>query len=218
MLDRPAHALAVDRIVHPRAALLALARVKVEIEFADEGALPIVDGEKAHRRMPHRRLRFADAHAVDRFDHAEEPGQHLVFGKILAHFLFVERVPPRLQALRHERDVPRRHLRKAKISAGERRQFGVIAFRERFRAPREVAQKCDDFVRDPAPSSAPARPRRNCGNRAAAPPRAAARECAPITGALFHSGLAPRSDPRVEYASCSRRRRSRFSAYCITGR
>jgi hypothetical protein len=59
MLHVAVHAAAVDRVVHPRAALLVLARVEVEVELADERAAAVVDGEEAHVGMPHLRRRDA---------------------------------------------------------------------------------------------------------------------------------------------------------------
>ena len=73
MLDVRARAPAVDRVVHPRAALLAFARVQVEIELADQRAVAIDDVEEAHASdATSAALRLADRDAVDRLDHAEE--------------------------------------------------------------------------------------------------------------------------------------------------
>ena len=48
VLDARAGAAAVDGVVHPRAALLARARVVVEVELADQGARRVGDLEEAH--------------------------------------------------------------------------------------------------------------------------------------------------------------------------
>ena len=50
MLDVRAGAAAVDRVVHPRAALLVLARVHVEVELPEQRAVAVGDVEKAHAR------------------------------------------------------------------------------------------------------------------------------------------------------------------------
>ena len=49
MLHRAPRAAAVDRVVHPRAALLAFARVEVEVELADERAVAVADRRRSAR-------------------------------------------------------------------------------------------------------------------------------------------------------------------------
>ena len=146
MLHRGARTAAVDRVVHPRAALLALARVEVEVELADELAVAVVDVEEAHGGMPCCRARFLDPHAVDRLHQAEEAGQHLVFGKVLPHFLLGERIALGLEPLGGKRDVPRLQLGEIEVLARERVELREVAFRERLGAACEVAQERDHLV------------------------------------------------------------------------
>ena len=75
MLQALGRAAAVDRVVHPRAALLACARIQIEIELPDERAVRIVDLVETHDRVPRRRAARADGHAVDRLDDPEQPGE-----------------------------------------------------------------------------------------------------------------------------------------------
>ena len=51
-LHAPADAPAVDRVVHPGAAALGLARIQVEVELADALARRVGDLVEAHRRVP----------------------------------------------------------------------------------------------------------------------------------------------------------------------
>src|SRR5678816_3487637 len=122
---------AVDRIVHPRAALLAFARVEVEVELADERLMRIEDLEEAHARMPRRRLTCPDLHAIDRLDDAEEPGQYAVLREILFHFLLGEREPLGLQFLGDELKIPRRDVVDVQPAPREIDELVVIAPRER---------------------------------------------------------------------------------------
>ena len=131
VLDREAGTAAVDRVVHPGAALLALACVQVEVELADQRALNIGDVEETHGRMPYRRVAFGDPDTVDRLDDVKQPREHLVFGKILPHFLFRERVARLLQVLAGIGQVPGFQLGDAELIAGERRELRVVALGER---------------------------------------------------------------------------------------
>src|SRR5579864_6082192 len=69
------HAPPIDCIVHPGAALLALARIQIEVELADERTLRIADLEEAHARMPGRCAGRAYGDAVDRLDDSEQAGE-----------------------------------------------------------------------------------------------------------------------------------------------
>ena len=130
---------AIDRVVHPRAALLAFARVEVEVELADERLMRVEDLEEAHARMPGRRLTGPDLHAVDRFDDAEQPGQYAVLREILLHFLLGEREPLGLQFFGDVRrgPTPRRRRCRACVARSRRarrsraRRTGACASRDR---------------------------------------------------------------------------------------
>ena len=175
----PPRAAAVDRVVHPRAALLA--------RRARRGR-----GRTGRRaRRPRSRIskkrtsgatstccasRIADA--VERLDDAEKAGQHAILGKVLPHFLVGEGVARLLQLLRRVRDVPRFERRKAERVARERRQLGEVALGERLRAAGEIAQEGEHLARRRSPSSAPATARRSRDSPAAARLRGAARGCA----------------------------------------
>jgi hypothetical protein len=148
--DRDLHArrgaAAVDRVVHPRAALLVLARVVVEVELRDRRARLVGDVEEAHARVPGLGLRLADAHAVDRLDDAEQSREDLVFREILAHGLVRERIALVHELLARVRDVPRLELREVEAVARERQELGEVALGVRLRALGEVAQEREDLV------------------------------------------------------------------------
>ena len=146
MLNLRARATAVDRVVLPRAALLAGARVIVEVELADQRARRIGDVEEADVGMPRRRAALADRNAVERFRDAEEAGQHLVFREIAADLLFGERESLRLELLRRIGEIPRREIGEAELGSGERLEFRVVAPGEGFGAAREIAQEAEHFV------------------------------------------------------------------------
>ena len=217
-LDVRAGAAAVDRVVHPRAALLALARVVVEVELADQRARAVDDLEEAHVACHVGGLRLADRDAVDRLDDAEQPGQHAVLREVPAHLLVRERVALRLELLRRVREIPRRELGESELVAGERRELREVALGERLRAAREVAQEGEHLVgvarhlrhqRDLGEVGVAEQPRRLVAQR---------------EHALDQRACCPTRDRRRAPTRASRRRgaasarSARSSAYCITGR
>ena len=147
MLNRGVEPPTVDRVIHPRAALLAGARVQIEIELADQSAIAAAHIEEAHAPVPNRRIRFLNRDTVNRFDHPKQSRQHLVFGEILPDFLFRKRVARRLELLGRVSEIPRRKIGHAEFVSGERRELGVVTFRVRLCASAEITQKPQYFVR-----------------------------------------------------------------------
>ena len=129
MLQAVALLATVDRVVHPRAALLAFARMQVEVELADQRAVAVADVEEAHVRMPGHRRRLADGDAEDRLDQLEQAGEHALLGEVLLHFLLGERIALLAQLLRREREVPRLRVGDAELVARERDELCVVALR-----------------------------------------------------------------------------------------
>ncbi len=114
MLDLCTRAAAIDGFIHPRATLLALARVEVEVELADECAAASTISKKRTVGCQIGALAFADPHAINRLGDAEQARQHLILRKILAHFLFGECVAISLQSLGRIGQVPRKRVRQAR--------------------------------------------------------------------------------------------------------
>ena len=137
----------IDRIVHPRAALLAGPRVEIEIELADELPVSVVHVEEANARMPDRRARRLNRHRVDRFDDAEQSLQHLILGKIRPHLLLGERIPRRFEFFGGIGEIPRCDVVDSDFVAREHGELRVIALGVRLRAPAEIAQERQHFVR-----------------------------------------------------------------------
>ena len=182
--DRMLHALvdapAVDRVVHPRAALLAFARIEVEIELADDRARARRGcGRSAPSDATSARVGGLDLHAVDRLDHAEQPGEHALLGEVLLHLLLGERVAARLAAARTRSATSHgAEVGDAELVAREVGELGVVALGERRARARRDRAGTRAPRRACAPSWRRATPRRSSRSRGAALPRAAARGCA----------------------------------------
>src|SRR3954470_6530606 len=116
-----------DRVVHPRAAALGVARIQVEVELPGQGSRCVAYLIEARVLVPDGRLRGLDADAVERFDDAEEPLHHRVFRKILLDLLIRERIAALAQLLGGERYVPRLQRVERQLSFCEPAQFCGIA-------------------------------------------------------------------------------------------
>src|SRR4030095_969114 len=147
MLDSRADAPAIDGIVHPCTALLASARIQIEVELPNLRAVAMEDVEKAHRRMPGRRAPGANFDAIERLDQPKEPRDDTVLRKVCAHFLVGARVARLFELFRRIREVPRFELRETKLVARECRELRVIAFGVGLRAAREIFEEGENFAR-----------------------------------------------------------------------
>src|SRR5947208_16514382 len=107
MLNPTIETTTVDRIVHPGAALFSGTRIKIEIKLADQLSVSVADFKKTNAWMPNRRTCRLDLHPVDRLDDAKQPVQYAIFGEILAHFLFRERIASGFQLFGDIREIPR---------------------------------------------------------------------------------------------------------------
>src|SRR5207237_3270455 len=81
-----------DRVVHPGAAALRIARIEVHVELPDERSRAVANLVEAHVLVPRRRLRRTDGDAVKRLGDAKESLYHHLLGEILLHLLVGERV------------------------------------------------------------------------------------------------------------------------------
>ena len=91
-LDACRQAAARDRIIHPCPAALAVARIKIEIELADQAGRALLDIEETHVVMPDRRTAWRDLQAIQRLYQLEQAGQHRILREILFHFLIGESI------------------------------------------------------------------------------------------------------------------------------
>ncbi|KAG0946966.1 hypothetical protein G6F31_014260 [Rhizopus arrhizus] len=138
---------AVAAIIHPRTATLALARIQVQVELADQRALRIDQAEEAHILMPHRRAVFLHAQAIQLLDHREQAAQYLRFGEVLLHVLLGIAVARLLQAIGGERQVPGLQAVDAQLFSRELLQLGAILGRERLGTRGQVTQETQHFGR-----------------------------------------------------------------------
>ena len=138
-----------QRFVHPGAAALGLARVEVEVELANEGAVRGRDAEEAHVLVPHRCVVRFDAHAVERLDGAEQAGEDLGLGEILLHLLLGEGVAGLQQLFRNVGDVPGFKCFELQGLARVGAQGGDVLFGEGLGLAREIVEEgadlCDRF-------------------------------------------------------------------------
>ena len=130
MLNRAVESPTVDRVIHPGSALLAGARVQVEIELANQFTIAAAHIEEAHALVPNRRIRFLNGDTVNRFDDTKQSRQHLVFGEILPDFLFRKRVARRLELLGRASEIPWRKIGHAELFPSEGCELGVVALGE----------------------------------------------------------------------------------------
>ncbi len=164
---------AVARIVHPGAAALGLARIQVEVELAHQAPRRVLDREELHVRVPGLGRRRLHAHAVERLDHAEEAAEHGVLREIALHLVVGEGVALLAELLARPRHVPGPHVGEIELGAGELRELGHVALRERLGPRGEVLQEGDDFRRRPRHLRGERDARRRSRSRGARrPPRA----------------------------------------------
>ena len=133
-------------VVHPGARALAGARVRVEVELADQLRTPL-DAEEAHAGVPHGRAVGPDAHLEQRLDDAEQALEHLGLGEVLLHLLVAERIAGLLQLLAGVGHVPRLQVGQAELVAGEVAQLLQVALGVRTGPPRQVAQELHHLLR-----------------------------------------------------------------------
>ena len=145
-LDPVAGSAAVARIVHPRAAALAGARIQVEVELADQAAIAF-DPVELHVRVPDRRRVGLDLHRKQALHHAEQAVDHFRLGEVLLHFLFGKRVTLLAQLFRRIGEVPGFQRVEAELVLGELAQFGQVAFGKRARTLSQILQKADHLIR-----------------------------------------------------------------------
>src|SRR5471032_3020170 len=134
------------RVVHPRAAALAGARVQVEVELADQLAVAF-DAEEAHVLVPGRRRVRRDGHREQALHQAEQAVDDFVFGEVLLHFLGREGVAALLQFFRCVGQVPCFQVIEAQFFLGELAQLGQVLLGERTRALGQVFEEADDLLR-----------------------------------------------------------------------
>ena len=179
MLEMRADATAVDRVVHPGAALLAGARVDVEIELSDQRAGGIGDVEEAHVGMPGR----ARGSRGSRCRRASPPRGTVRPAPGLRES--TDGLPVRrtrsVCAFSFSDAYAMSHGARSAMpssSRAKRSELGVVALGEGRGAAREVAQEAEHLV----DAAGHLRHQRELGeiarSRGAAPPRAAARGCA----------------------------------------
>ena len=118
--------------VHPGAGALAGACMQVEVELGDEHGCAVgrlrsvrgpLDAVEAHAVVPQRRLVFADRHAEERFDDAEQALQHAWQREVRLHVLLAVGKALLAQALGGEGDVPGLKILKAQF--GQSKACGV---------------------------------------------------------------------------------------------
>ena len=132
--------LAADAVVHPCAAALVRARVRVEVEAADRRAARL-DLEVARVRVPGRdAAALHDTQAEQAFGDLEEGREHARQGKVRAQLFLRYRVAALLQPLGPEGDVAGLELR-----AREPFELGEFAQGGRACGARQLAQEGDDF-------------------------------------------------------------------------
>ena len=146
-LDLVAQAPPRDHVVHPGTAALAVARVKIKVELADQIVIRIADVEEAHGLMPHRRVGHLDAQAVQRFHQLEQTSQHGIFGEILLHLLFGKSVALLAQFFAGVGNIPRVQLVQTQAGSGKFAQFSQVFFRKRARALRQFAHEIGHLLR-----------------------------------------------------------------------
>jgi len=136
-------------IVHPGAAALALARLRVEIELADQlwalcaGAL---DAVELHAGVPDRSFIAADGDFEQGLDNLEQAGQHLGGWKVLLELLLAEGVAGFLELFADEGPVPGLGVGNAELSPGKGAQIGHVLFGIGAGTLCQIAQKVNDLL------------------------------------------------------------------------
>ena len=144
-LNAVSDAAAGDGLVHPRATALGFAGIGVKIELADQGALAVLDAEKADVLVPGwSRIRF-DAHVVQRFGNMEEPSEHFRLGEVGLDLLRREVVSRLSQFFRGVGVIPGLERCQPQFRRCEGAQFGDILFGERLGFARQIVQKTQDL-------------------------------------------------------------------------
>ena len=116
-----------DGVVHPGTTALAVARVQVDVELADELAGLVADGEEFHRIVPDRRVVLAYFQPVKGFDELEQAGQDRGFGEILLHLLFGEGIARLAQLFGGVTHVPCLQVAQIQFLGGILAQFRHVA-------------------------------------------------------------------------------------------
>src|SRR5919198_3738081 len=145
-LYRGAFAPPRDRVIHPRAAALRVARVEVHVELPDELARGIADLIEAHVLVPGRRTRRVDAHAVERLGNAEKPLHCHFFREVLLHLLLGERVAADAQLLGRIRDVPGFERIEPELASRKIAQLGHVLIGKRARPASQIFQEGKDLL------------------------------------------------------------------------
>ena len=132
-----------DRIVHPGAAALAFRARTGPDRTGRRGRRRVAHVEKAHIRVPHRRLR-RDGSVPDTAFRAtlNSPPMHRVLGEVLLHLLFGERVALLPAASRRRRRRPRAAGRQGRARSRRTRAAPCQSFSAKgARAVREVLEE-----------------------------------------------------------------------------
>ncbi len=134
--------LAAHALVHPCAASLVRARVRIEIEVAHRLTVTALDLEEPHVRVPDgHALTFANSHTEEALRHFEQARQDAGQRKIRTQLFLGDRIAAALQALRVEAHVPGREPRPGKLL-----QLREFLLRGTARRLRELVQEPDNLI------------------------------------------------------------------------
>ena len=193
--DRRAAGLAADAAHGPRRRVreLALARIEVEVDAADERArLRVVHVEVAHVLVPHRHLTRLEPQAVERAADVEQPVERRRRREILPQRFLIDAVALLAQPLAEKRHVPPMRRRRRCDGAPVARPSARAAPGGRVARPRSHGRPAPRRGIGPTASGVPAMRRRRT-------------KCAKL-GRLVEPGeLAPQRDDLVEDLEIPRR-------------
>src|SRR5260363_344017 len=175
-------------IVHPRAAALAFARVKIQIKLSDQLAVLVFHPEKAHVGMPDGRIIGANGDREKRLSNVEHPGEHHIDRKVLPDFVLRKCVTALAQFFSRKSDIPRREFRRIEFLRGESAQllpFPLCVGRARCAKSWRKANTCcgDSAIFDASETSAKLRYPSICASCARS------MSCSAIFAVLSHSAL-----------------------------
>ena len=137
-----------DCLVHPGAAALGFARVRIEIKAAEQFPARVGDDAKeAHRGIPYFRAVRLDAQAVEFLGDVEHAIEHSLLRKVLLQLLLGEGVALRAQLLRGPGDVPRLQLRNSQFPARKIAQLVIVASRKGQRLVGKIVQEFEYLQR-----------------------------------------------------------------------
>ena len=134
-------------VIHPGAAALRGAGVKIGVELSDEFSRRVGNAPELHVLMPHGGGVFRDADVKKPFDESEESFKDLGKREVLLHFLIGIAVVGFTEFFGGVRGVPGLKVRDSQRIAGEGFKFFFVLFGPRFAFGGQVLKERENFGR-----------------------------------------------------------------------